>query len=194
MFFIRRFTLERAWTGLTDDEFWWEPAPNTWSVRPASESRTATPWVTGEWEADYDSNVTMSPDLDVAKDGEPITNIAWLYWHVGSMPGRAAELDFLGGTHSPESGWTSPYFSARTAPHPVFTSADEAVTAMRDGWRAVVHALREASDEALEAHQLMPGSRQDSTGSQILASVTNEISHHATQIGVLRDFYRLRSV
>ena len=40
MFFIKRYTLDRAWTDLTDAEFLWEPAPNTWSVRPVTESRT----------------------------------------------------------------------------------------------------------------------------------------------------------
>jgi hypothetical protein len=31
------------------------------------------------------------------------------------------------------------------------------------------------------------------TGAQVIASVVNEVSHHGTQIGVLRDLYRLRS-
>lgn len=31
------------------------------------------------------------------------------------------------------------------------------------------------------------------TGAQAIASVTNEVSHHGNQIGVLRDLYRLRS-
>ena len=31
-----------------------------------------------------------------------------------------------------------------------------------------------------------------STGAQVIASMLNEVSHHGTQIGVLRDLYRLR--
>jgi hypothetical protein len=30
------------------------------------------------------------------------------------------------------------------------------------------------------------------TGAQVVASTLNEISHHGTQIGVLRDLFRLR--
>ena len=56
MYFIERFTLNRAWTGLTDDELFWEPAPGSWSIRPAAECRTATPFVISDWIADMDSN------------------------------------------------------------------------------------------------------------------------------------------
>ena len=192
-FFIKRYTLDRVWTGLNDDEFMWEPAPSTWSVRPVSESRTATPFVSGAYEADYDSTQTMG--VDWARDGEPLTNIAWLFWHIGSVPGRAAELDFLGGAHTTESGWTSPYLGHPH--HPIFTSADEAVATMRDGWRALVGALRSATDEQLERPTRSYGYGGEgpmSTGSQILASLLNEISHHGAQITVLRDLYRSRHV
>ena len=33
MYQIERFTLARAWAGLTDDEFFWEPFTTTWSIR-----------------------------------------------------------------------------------------------------------------------------------------------------------------
>ena len=79
------------------------------------------------FEADFDAGLVAAA-ID-GQPAEPLTSIAWLFWHVGSQPGRAAELDFFGGSHSPASGWTSPYIDA----HPIFTAADEAVTAMRIG-------------------------------------------------------------
>lgn len=191
MFFIELFTLNRAWSGLTDDEFLWEPTPGCWTVRPVEESRTATPFVVGAWAADFDADLAWA-----AADGkaaEPLTSIAWLFWHVGSMPGRTAQLDFLGGDHTAESGWTSPYVAA----HPIFTSADEAVETMTAGWRRVDKALRAASDEELEqpirfvGHGGQPG--PTGTGSQAIASMLNEVSHHGTQIGVLRDLHRLHA-
>lgn len=124
---------------------------------------------------------------------EPLTSIAWLFCHVGSQPGRTAQLDFLGGDYSADSGWTSPYIAA----HPIFTTAEEAVGAMRAGWRALDAALRSASDEQLErpvrfwGYGGQPGPM--GTGAQVIASMLNEVSHHGTQIGVLRDFYRLRA-
>jgi hypothetical protein len=189
MFFIERFTLRRAWGGLTDAELMWEPMEGAWTVRPVNERRTATPFVSGSMAADFDAGVAMA--ADGGNTTEPLTSIAWLFWHVGSMPGRAAELDFFGGAHSPASGWTSPYI----AEHPIFTTADEAVTAMRTGWRALNRALRSVTDEQLERPTPFwgfGGPGPMGTGAQIVGSILNEVSHHGTQIGVLRDLYRLR--
>ena len=191
MFFIEHFTLNRAWSALTDDELLWEPMPGCWSVRPLHECRTATPFVVEAWAADFDADLALA--AAGGKAMEPLTSIAWLFWHVGSQPGRAAELDFLGGAYSADSGWTSPYIAA----HPIFTTAEEAVGAMRAGWRALDVALRSARDEQLErpvrfwGYGGQPGPM--GTGAQVIASTLNEVSHHGTQIGVLRDLYRLRS-
>jgi hypothetical protein len=77
----------------------------------------------------------------------------------------------------------------------MFTNADEAVTTMQTGWRALDGALRSASDEQLERPTRFWGYGEPGpmgTGAQIVALILNEVSHHGTQIGVLRDFYRLR--
>jgi hypothetical protein len=190
MLFVEMFTLQRAWTGLTDDELLWEPMEGAWSVRPVSESRTATPFVTGAWEADFDAGLAMT--AAPGRPTEPLTSIAWLFWHIGSQPGRAADLDFFGGSHSAASGWTSPYIAA----HPIFTTAGEAVAAMQTGWRSLDAALRSATDEQLErptAFWGYGGPGPMGTGAQIVASILNEVSHHGTQIGVVRDLYRLRA-
>jgi len=191
MLFIEMFTLRRAWDGLTDDELLWAPAEGAWTVGPATQSRTSTPFITGSLAADFDVGL-----LEAAIEGkavEPLTSIAWLFWHVGSQPGRAADLDFFGGAHSAASGWTSPYI----ATHPIFTTAEEAVTAMRTGWRALDTALQSATDEQLERPTRFWGYGEPGpmgTGAQIVGQILNEVSHHGTQIGVLRDLYRLRSV
>jgi hypothetical protein len=189
MFFIERFTLRRAWSGLTDDELLWEPMEGAWTVRPANERRTATPFVSGTMAADFDASVAMA--ADGGDTAEPLTSIAWLFWHVGSQPGRAAELDLFGGAHSPVTGWTAPYIAA----HPIFTTAEEAVDAMRTGWRALTAALQSVTDEKLEQPTRFwgyGGSGPMGTGAQIIGSILNEVSHHGTQIGVVRDLYRLR--
>jgi hypothetical protein len=102
------------------------------------------------------------------------------------MAGRAAELDFLGGTKSAESGWTSPYL----VDHPVFSSSSEAVEAMRTGWRALDRAIKESTDEGLEQVTRFWFGGPPAPGYQILASILNEISHHGTQVCTLRDLYR----
>ena len=158
---------------------------------PHDECQTPTPFVVGAWAADFDADLAWA--ASEGKAIEPLTSIAWLFWHVGSVPARTAELDVLGGAHPAESGWTSPYIAA----HPIFTTAGEAVAAMQAGWRALDAALRSATDEQLEqptrfwGYGGQPGPM--GTGAQVIGSALNEVSHHGTQIGVLRDLYRLRA-
>jgi hypothetical protein len=188
MLFIEMFTLNRAWSDLGEDEFFWEPVPGSWSVRRRDGCRTPNPFGTGDWVVDFDGAIAGAAVESRAI--EPLTTIAWLFWHVGSMPGRAADLDFLGGTKSAESGWTSPYL----VDHPVFNAPNEAVKVMRTGWRALDQAIRGSTDEDLEqvtrfwGYPGHPG--PPAPGYQILALKLNEISHHGTQVCMLRDLYR----
>jgi DinB superfamily len=189
MLFIELYTLNRAWDDLTDDELRWEPLEGSWNVHRADACPTPTPFLVGDWAVDFDADLAWA-----ASEGraiEPLTTIAWLFWHIGTQPARLAELDFLGGERTADSGWTSPYIAS----HPVFTRAADAVEAMRAGWRSLDLALQGASDEPLEAPTRFWGYGGEpgppTTGAQIIASVLNEVSHHGTQICALRDLYRL---
>jgi len=188
MLFIEMYTLNRAWTDLTDDEFFWEPLPGCWSVRRRSECLTPTPFGNEDWVADFDADLTERADR--GEGTEPLTTVAWLMWHIASMPGRMVELDFLAGTKSAESGWASPYIGD----HPMFTSADEAVQTMRTGWRALDRELQVSTDEQLERQTRFwgypghPG--PPAPAYQVVALLLNEISHHGTQVCMLRDLYR----
>lgn len=75
----------------------------------------------------------MTRAADQGEAVEPLTTIGWLLWHIGSLPGCLAQLDFLGGSRTSREGWTSCYLTA----HPVFTRAADAVDCMRAGWRAL---------------------------------------------------------
>jgi hypothetical protein len=180
MLFIELFTLHRVWDGLTDDEVHWEPHPGAWGVRPRAECATPTPLGTGELVMDFDA------DLATAAIGggavEPMTTIGWLLGHIGSAPGRLAERDFLGGAA------TAAEMAATLYQPVVFATAGDAVTTMRHGWRALDAALQTATDERLERPSLEYYG--PSNGMQLTMSVLNEISHHGTQICMLRDLYR----
>jgi hypothetical protein len=188
MVFIEMFTLNRAWTDLSNEEFFWEPIPGSWSVRRRIDCRTPDPFGSGDWVADFDDALVRAADEGRAV--EPLTTIGWLCWHFGSMAGRAADLDFLDGHRAADSGWTTPYLGH----HPVFTSSSDAVDAMRTGWRSLDRAIHASTDESLErptrfwGYPGYPGVA--APGYQILANILNEISHHATQVCSLRDLYR----
>ena len=83
MFFIERFTLNRAWNGLTDDEFLWEPMPGCWTVRPVEETRTPTPFVVGAWAADFDSDLAAADRQPRATDLDRMALLAHRL-HAGS--------------------------------------------------------------------------------------------------------------
>jgi DinB superfamily len=191
---IERYTLARAWTGLTDDEFFWESFTTTWSVRRRDECGTSDPFGAGQWVADFEI-----PEPTPV----PVTSIAWLYWHIGSLPGRLCDIDFLGGTRTMSSGWTSPYLSH----HPIFTGATEAVGALRDGWQRLRGAIERAADDQLEVTTAAytyaatpptgglcvvgpPGTARPAT--HFIAGALNEVGHHGSQVGALRDAYAWR--
>lgn len=100
-------------------------------------------------------------DFGPEPDPAPMTSIAWLAWHIGTLPSRLSEVDFLNGDHTIASGWTSPYLTH----HPIFACAHHATTAFWEGWGALRAALAEASDDQLEltspdytyAHEPMSG-------------------------------------
>jgi len=62
-------TRERL-AGLTDEEYFWEPAPGCWSVRQRGD---------GRWAVDQ-----AMPGPDPA----PLTTIAWRLWHLIDMYGE----------------------------------------------------------------------------------------------------------
>jgi len=188
---IEYFTLARAWRDLADDEFFWEPFPTAWSIRRRDQCTTPNPFGAGEWVADF----AIPEPAPV-----PVTTIAWLYWHTASVPGRMCDIDLLGGTRTMASGWTSPYL----ADHPVFTSAAAAVTALREGWQRLRGAIEGAGDDQLErtagAYTYAAGVLPLTAGppgparpaAHFIAGTLNEVSHHGTQVGVLRDLYAWR--
>src|SRR5262245_64679627 len=53
-------------TGLTEEEYFWEPVPDSWTLRQTAD---------GAWDADY-----AYPDPEPA----PITTIAWRINHIAS--------------------------------------------------------------------------------------------------------------
>lgn len=192
---IAYFTLERACAELSDDEFYWEPAPSSWSIRRRDECRTPTPFGNGDWLVDFEV-----PEPTPA----PMTSIAWLFWHVGSMPARLIDIDFLGGDRTMASGWTSPYLTH----HPIFTSAAHATGALRDGWADLRAVIERTTDEQFEARAPRytyaaapmrdglcvlgpPGPAHPATF--FVAGTLNEVSHHASQICTLRDLHAHRA-
>ena len=184
MMLIERYTLNRALTDLTQAEFDWEPHPDAWGVRRRDDCRTPDPHgeARSEWVVDNDWAIVQA-----AFDGpalEPMTTIGWLLNHFGAAPGLVAELTIVGGSTTP-----TPDAYQRMWAHTIIPTVDEAVVRFRDGWSALDRALRKTTDKMLErTYEGHPWKRRDLAVSAML----NEVSHHGTQICMLRDLYAHR--
>ena len=178
------YTLDRALTDLTQEEFMWEPHPGAWAIRRRSECTTPTPHGAkdGEWIADYDSKLAAAADRGRAI--EPMTTIGWLLTHFASAPGIAAELEILGGpTKASARGVYGRMWS-----YTIYPEAGSAIDTFRSGWSALRSALANTSDDMLEREYKGFGGPQP--GAAFVMSLLNEVSHHGTQICALRDLYR----
>jgi hypothetical protein len=67
--------------GLSDAEYFWEPAPDSWSIRPRGRSHAPIQAGSGAFTIDF-----AVPEPDPA----PVTTIAWRLGHVGLSDGELA--------------------------------------------------------------------------------------------------------
>jgi hypothetical protein len=155
-----RFTARLS--GLTDDEYRWEPVDGCWTIRRDER---------GTWVLDGPPAGAAEPDPP------PVTTIAWRIGHVGgsALPGFAARL-------FPDLGPTDgPALPGSVAGVPDFLDASYR------WWRAGLAGL---TDAAL-AQPLGPawGPYSESSVADLALHVLDEVVHHAAEIALLRDLY-----
>ncbi|HMG42269.1 MAG TPA: DinB family protein [Acidimicrobiales bacterium] len=159
-----RFTGRLA--GLTDDEYFWEPVADCWTLRQDADGR----WV-------LDGGGGFGP----APDPAPVTTIAWRTGHVvGLCVGRFG--DRLFGDGQLWAGGIDP--PGTTTELPAFL--DENYARWRPG-------LAAASDDDLGL-PLGPawGIYAEHSRTDLALHVLDELVHHAAEIGLLRDLYARR--
>jgi hypothetical protein len=180
------YTLSRALKDLTQAEFEWEPHLGAWGVhrRDACTTPNASGDKNGEWVVDQDWGVQTAAfgmSNPQGEMNEPMTTIGWLLNHFGAAPGHTAQLDFVGGATVPTAD-----VYRRMWGYTIIPTVDDAVDRFRDGWAALANALQNTTDEMLE-HDCdgHPWKR----GDRAVSALLNEVSHHGTQICMLRDMY-----
>lgn len=160
--------------GLTDAEYFFEPVPGSWSVRPAGGPTPAQLFGTGPMRIDFD----FAPP-----DPPPVTTIAWRLGHliVGVFGDRNAR-----------------YFEGPAIDYRSYAYPATAVAALADlddayaRWMAGIGAL---GPDELAANCREPGFDSDSMAALIL-HIHREAIHHLAEIALLRDLWAhgLRSV
>ncbi|MFE7799438.1 DinB family protein [Nocardia sp. NPDC057440] len=154
--------------GLTDDEYFWSPVPDTWSVRPRGTSTAPTQVGAGTFTIDYGFPTPVPT---------PFTTIAWRLGHVivGVLAARNAS-----------------HFGAPAASYDTWEYADSAATALNqleaqlDVWLTGVRDLGEAG-------LLVPvGAKEpfpELSMADLVLHIHRELIHHLSEVCLLRDLY-----
>ncbi|MHA6625771.1 DinB family protein [Pseudonocardia sichuanensis] len=156
--------------GLTDDEYFWEPAPGSWNVRPRGTSPAPVQAGSGGFTIDF-----AFPE----PDPPPVTTIAWRIGHVvvGVFGARA-------GSHF--GGPAMDYQS-----HAYAGTAEEALRQLDETYDAWISGVRGLDDAAL-ARPVGPaeGPWAEHPMATLVLHIHREAIHHGAEILLLRDLYR----
>jgi uncharacterized damage-inducible protein DinB len=149
-------------TGMTDEEYRWEPVSGCWNVRPSAGS-------TSGWTVDYP---------DVHPDPPPVTTIAWrllhisdgntIYWEHAFGPGQRNFWDLT----------------------PRGTAAD-AVEYLTESQRPITQTLQELDDKDLDQPRPTQFGVHW-RARRIVSVLVDEQVHHGAEVGLLRDLFRNR--
>lgn len=162
--------------GLTDEEYWWEPAPDCWTLHPHDDRTVA-----------YD-HAWPPPEPS------PLTTIAWRLCHigVGCLANRASRLyPSVVPELVDKRMWEGP------VPFPA--SAQGALDFLDTWWEAWRRGLVEAGEAGLwepigdrewDIPQMQLGTNDPVIG--LVLHVHREVMHHGAEVCLLRDLYRRR--
>ncbi len=153
--------------GLTDDEYFWEPVPNCWNVRPRGTGSAAVAAGRGDHTIDFDFS---------APDPAPVTTIAWRLAHliVGVFGMRVAR--HFGG---PAMDYENFDYAG---------TADAALAQLDETYAAWVAGVRTWSTEQLAAPCGEPG-YEDFPCAALVLHINREAIHHGAEIALLRDLH-----
>ncbi|UBU13756.1 DinB family protein [Nonomuraea gerenzanensis] len=155
--------------GLTDDEYFWEPAPGSWNVRPRGTGTAPVQGGSGAMTIDF----AFPPP-----DPEPFTTIAWRLGHVivGVLAMRNAS-----------------HFGREPTDYHSFAYAGTAAEALAQldteyaTWLAGVESLGEdglarpcgKAEEPYDEHPM----------AALVLHINRELIHHLSEVCLLRDLY-----
>ena len=161
-------------SGLTDDEYFWEPVEGCWNVQPRGVSTAPIQAGSGAFTIDF-----ALPE----PDPPPVTTIAWRLGHVivGVLGTRASN-----------------HFGDRSIDYQTFDYAGTAADALRqlDGvyaaWTGGVRAL--GTGGLARPYGRDEGPFADYPMAALVLHISRETIHHGAEILLLRDLYRHQTV
>ncbi|WP_425245989.1 DinB family protein [Streptomyces sp. NEAU-NA10] len=205
-------------TGLSDEEYLWEPAPGCWSIRPRGEATTPRAFGPGEWVLDLGApDIPASEYAEVARqaaDGMTVEKIAedWsvsverveqVLAHTGEPEPDETPITTiawrLGHLHYEFAGeWEWTFGERRQDPKlmadftPSAALALERFWAVIDRWRDSVATVTEEQLDTVGFSQYPYGSAPDDPFVSVLWGSNLEFIHHMAEIALLRDLWQAR--
>ncbi|WP_024799621.1 DinB family protein [Nocardia sp. BMG51109] len=161
--------LRERLSGLTDDEYFWEPAGNSWSLRPRGTSTAPIQGGSGPYTIEF----AMPEPSPV-----PVTTIAWRLAHIIVGVFGARNASHFGGP-------PIDYYSFEYA-----TTAEEALAQLDTQYAAWVEGVRGLGEEGLtKPCGPAEGPYADWPMAGLVLHVNREVIHHGAEIALLRDLY-----
>jgi DinB family protein len=180
-----REALRPRLAGLTDDEYFWEPAPGCWTVRPRGERPAVEyPGAFGCGGGAFTTDFAFPEP-----DPPPVTTIAWRLAHliVGVFGYRAAA--HFGSKVAPGADAIAAYREFAYAGSAA--EALEQLDAVYADWSAGVRAL----DAAALRRPIGPAEEEWAKFpmADLVLHINREALHHGAEVALLRDLYRARA-
>jgi hypothetical protein len=164
-----QYQLRPRLDGLTDAEYFWEPVPGCWNVRPRTDATPADAPGSGDHTVDF----TFPQPVPA-----PVTTIAWRLAHivVGCFGMRNAA-----------------HFGGPPVDYQTFESPGTAAQALRqldDGYAAWIAGARGLDADGL-ARPCGPaeGPNAEYSMAWLVLHINREVIHHGAEISLLRDLY-----
>jgi hypothetical protein len=154
--------------GLTDDEYFWEPAEGAWSVRRRTEAISDRAFGKGEWVSDFASAEPVPP---------PVTTIAWRITHL--IMGFTLRWEWT-------FGGREKLFDDLEIPHTA-ADAQEQLWEIVGRWSSDIGQLSEAQLDTVGLSQFPAGLDPSVPFIGIVWWQNREFIHHTAEIALLRD-------
>jgi hypothetical protein len=165
--------LRPRFEGLTDQEYFWEPAPCSWSVRPRGQSQAMVQAGSGAFTIDF-----ALPE----PDPPPVTTIAWRLGHliVGVLGARVSS--HFGG---PPVDYQSFAYAGTAA------EALDQLDQMYDAWSNGVERL--GAEGLARPCGPSEGPFAQRTMAALVLHISREVIHHGAEVALLRDLHLQRT-
>lgn len=164
-----RHQLRERLSGLTDDEYFWEPVDNSWSIRPRGTSTAQIQAGAGEWTIEF-AFPTPSP--------APVTTIAWRLGHIVVGVLGARNASHFGG---PPMDYESFEYAG---------TADEALRQLDEQYAAWISGVRSLGEDGLSRPcGSAEGPFAEAPLAKLVLHINREVIHHGAEIALLRDLY-----